>query len=623
MADQEIGKLVIKIVADMKEMQKQFSEAKKDVKDLADKSVKAQQGLTAAIGEVKSGYLDFAAKVTTVYLAVKKAMDWAEIGARAEAVAESFNAVTKSIGVDGEKLISDIKKAAYTYVDSTDIMQTANRLLAEGVEANDIPKLFEAARVAARIMGIEVPEAMRFVEEAVVSLRTRGLRRAFPMEDQKVFKAFADSIKVDADMLGELGKRQAIVNEILTQAVEKTALLGGKLLPQHSEELQKLNSAIKESKELIGKMIVEGIAPAISAYKEWGGVISDLIEKYEKLPKAVQDAAKIIIASGVPFLGPILRQFAVEQVLTEPQKALKALEKAMEEETKWVEKGLAGQDAKEKGRKEREYKDQDKHQKEMIKLRLDAEKARVDAANQIRMYGLEAEREQTIAGAKLVSEDVFTTEQEYARRRAEMELENTKASIKAQMDLQIAAAEAEGKTREIPAIREKARQAELVAVKKFNTEITKIEADETKRRGEAVRKSLELLYADIGEFEAPPTEKETEESAKRLRTLTTEHEKQLADWQQQLAELGGNYWDVVEAEKKVIDAELQSVLAAKDYNDEEKKIIKQLYEEKKARLENTENPRESSRCYAVKRPARRDEGRLGGHLRCPDRIFKN
>jgi hypothetical protein len=112
------------------------------------------------------------------------------------------------------------------------------------------------------------------------------------------------------------------------------------------------------------------------------------------------------------------------------------------------------------------------------------------------MLGLEAQHSQALKEAMLAAKDTFEIDQKFQRDKAEMELKNTLASLKAQENAEVAAAISDKKIREIPAIKEKIRQAELVAEGKYNAEVDKINLDRVTKEKE---RTLALAAASTKE----------------------------------------------------------------------------------------------------------------------------
>jgi hypothetical protein len=191
-----------------------------------------------------------------------------------------------------DTLISQIKEASGVFVEETDAMIQAQRLLVEGVKPDDIVKMFEASRVAARLMGTDVKEAADRVMEALVTLRVRGLKAAFPMDQEEVIKKYAAALHVLPDELDEVGKREALVNEIWRQTQERLEILGP-LIESEAEKLEKYRSAWDHLKESISKTALVIVGEGIEAFKKIAA------NRYEPGPiRGIELGEKILPGKG-------------------------------------------------------------------------------------------------------------------------------------------------------------------------------------------------------------------------------------------------------------------------------------------------------------------------------------
>ncbi len=183
--------------------------------------------------------------------------DFLNIGAKAAQTGDAFRAIAAASGVMGDKLIENMKSASGVFVDDTELMILAQRALVENLDPDQIVKLMESARVAARLMGTDVKASFDLIMESVISMRTRGLRAAFPMEEEAVFEKYAKSVGAMKEDLSEWGKRQALVNEILRQTGERLEAIGP-LAQTLTEKIQQAGSAWQNFIETVSKAAGEG-----------------------------------------------------------------------------------------------------------------------------------------------------------------------------------------------------------------------------------------------------------------------------------------------------------------------------------------------------------------------------
>lgn len=467
--EQEIGKLVLRLVAEVGDLKKGLQEAQKTIKDTSDQGKKGADSLSGTIAGIKTSYLAMVAGIYMAYQGLRKVFDLAELGGKVEAIRESFSSLTQSMGVDGDRLVAEIKEYAKVYIDETELMLISNKLLAAGISAADIPKLFESARVGARLMGTTVQDAMELITRAVLTFQTRGLfRQAFPMESEKVFERFADTLKLDVDMLSTFGKQNAMVQEILKMTVERLKLLGGPggMVVNNYENIQLLNSAWMETKELMATIVVEGIMKTVDAF---GWAIDKIKVAYDYIKGTFTSVKETVVSIGA-VIGLTSKKPA--EIGLAPAHGIISKED--------LELAVSHSKAT-KAQNDKDLVERDKFEKAMTKLRLDAEKARVDAAGQIAMMNLQEQYNRTITTYLKTGQDTFEIDQRFARDKAGMELANTLVSLKAQEAVEVAAAISDKKTREIPAIKAKAREQEKIAQAKYEEEISKLGLDTTKK----------------------------------------------------------------------------------------------------------------------------------------------
>lgn len=514
--EQEIGKLVIRLIAEVKDLKKGLGEAQKEIKGFSDQSKKTTDSFTSSIAGIQTAYLAAAAKIYIAYKVIQQAMAFLEIGAKAQQVEESFASLTKSMGVNGEELIRQMKEVGVVFVDQTGLMIKAQRLLVEGVDPKDIVKLMESARVAARLMGTDVGEAFDRISEAVITLRTRGLKAAFSMDDQKVVEKYAESLGTIPKYLEKVGERQAIVNEILRQTVEKKSFLGTMLNPTTAENLEKTRSAFAEMKESVSKLVVEFVlaSDALPILMKIIKTISDGVVEFSKFKdefgvifaaigvglntvlvgvSAVFVGATAIFAgimelnyellalmnfltlNAFPALGKAVEDFGKrrDKVFESLEKQATALNKLVFEPPK--EKIAAKEVAKPLGEvAKKEQKDLKKIQEDLTKFRLANEEQRIVAEANIHRLGLQMKRTQEITALKKLGEDTVMLELEWDKRIAQADYNATMKSLDVK------------------------RRAEVDAAILAKMDV----ADVKKKFGVLEKEAAEKLAAELGEIEA-------------------------------------------------------------------------------------------------------------------------
>ena len=532
----EIGKLVLRLVAEVGDLKKGLQESKKDVKDFTDSSKKASQSLGGTIGDIKAAYLGYVAAIYSAWQTIKKVMDWVEIGAKSEAVAESFSILTQSLSIDGDALAAKIKETSYVFVEQTEMMVKAQRLFIEGIKPSQVVKLTEASRVAARLMGIDVAQAFDRISEAVITLRTIGIKAAFPMDVAEVMENYARSLGTVSKYLSEAGQRQAVVNEILRQSAEKTDLLGGKLEPNLSEKIQKIKSSWKELQDGLGKAIGVQIEPIINALVDMITMVEKAQKSWQTMPEVIKVALReiaVTAALAIPGVGPLIAQTIRASQLKAAAEAAKPPELKYEEIMKEQDAAVAaGLKAQEEANKKKLINER-KLQEDLTKFRLVNEEQRIAAINEMDKSNLESRRVMAIAEAKVTSADVTMVEMAWDRRMAEQELSAIKAALAVKLKAEKEAAQQAGM--DVANVEKKFQVLRLAAEQKYAADVAKINARLVQERSEAYQKAYQAEYGVAPAME--PFFATAEQTGEMdVRTKNLELKKQEFDIGQKIAE---------------------------------------------------------------------------------------
>jgi hypothetical protein len=253
--------LTIQIKGDQIEI---IDKAAGKIKDLGGEIDKGNKSATLFGESLVAAAVKLGTLTAAAYTA-KKAFDFMEEGAKALQIEETFRKITQASDIMGDALIENIKRASGVFVDSMELMIMAQRALVEGLDPQEIVQLTDASRTAARMMGMDVRNSFNMIMESVISLRTRGLRPAFPeiKEETELFARLANTLGVQADQLTITGQRQAIVNEILRQNVEVLKILG----PLHQDEYEKMQQT-----RSAWALAYEDLSKMVSKAAEWAAL---------------------------------------------------------------------------------------------------------------------------------------------------------------------------------------------------------------------------------------------------------------------------------------------------------------------------------------------------------------
>lgn len=168
--------------------------------------------------------------------------------AAGRAIQASFQSLAKTSGVNADKLLANMSRAARGTVEELDLVRIANRaLLAGGKQfADELPRLFEIARAASVATGQDIG----FVFDTL----TRGIAKASPL------------LIDNAEIYIKVG-----------QAVEAFAEKAGKTtdeLTQQERQLATLNAVLDEGAEFIRK-VGSDVEVATDSYAQWSVRIAE------------------------------------------------------------------------------------------------------------------------------------------------------------------------------------------------------------------------------------------------------------------------------------------------------------------------------------------------------------
>lgn len=199
----------------------------------------------------------------------KATYDLTVIGAQADTIRQSFDALSASTGTAGDEIVAAMRKASKGAVSEIDLMITANRaMLAGGKDlAENLPQLFEIARAAALSTGNDI--------DYVFSTLIRGIVKASPLliDNADIYiqvgaavEQYAASVGKTTDALSAAERQQAVLNAVLSEGgdfIRRTGLDS----KTAAEDVQSLSAAWRDVKTELGEILV-----AMGAAKALGGI---------------------------------------------------------------------------------------------------------------------------------------------------------------------------------------------------------------------------------------------------------------------------------------------------------------------------------------------------------------
>lgn len=236
---------------------KQFG---KTAEDALNKTEAAAKKATSSLTSLKGSYLELSAKAASAYLAVTKAMDYMDKGVKAEQAEASFRTLAAASGESADQIITNMKRATNSTIDDSALMQKAAKAMLLEFSGDQITKMSEAARLAARGSGEDVGAVFDNIVNAISTNMPRALKQ-----------------------YGLITKEQmAIVNRAMAEGVEGIDLYSiaisnlaaqqakmGPLAENDAEKLQKVRAQIEEVKETFGSLLMLSAGAAVDGISKF------------------------------------------------------------------------------------------------------------------------------------------------------------------------------------------------------------------------------------------------------------------------------------------------------------------------------------------------------------------
>lgn len=216
---------------------KEINGIKNSLKDLGDSTKELNQG---GIDDLAGGFDRFgiavgiATTVATVAIAgFKKAIEFSREGAALERLADSGDALARSLGSNMDTIVDKVSAAAMGTVSDLDIIAAANKALLLGVsaDADQLAGLMETAIVRGRAMGMTAKEAFEQIVTGIGRQSAKILDNlGIVIDTKQVYEDYAASLGKTADQLTEVEERQALVNATLKDTEVFLEETGGAVL---------------------------------------------------------------------------------------------------------------------------------------------------------------------------------------------------------------------------------------------------------------------------------------------------------------------------------------------------------------------------------------------------------
>jgi hypothetical protein len=259
MANQNTVTVQLTVKDDGSVVMQQFG---KNSEDALNKVTTASPKATSALDSLKSSYLDCAAKAATAYMAIQKAMEYMDLGAKAAQAEASFRTLAQTSGESADAILSAMKKATDGTVDDSEIMQKSTKAMMLGFSGDQIEQMGEMARLAARTSGEDVGMVFDNIVNAISTNMPRTLKQYGLITKEQmstVNQAMAEGVT-------DINLYSMAVDNFAVQSAKI-----GPLLENEAEKLQQHRAQIMATKEALGDLLTTAagwVVKGISAITE-------------------------------------------------------------------------------------------------------------------------------------------------------------------------------------------------------------------------------------------------------------------------------------------------------------------------------------------------------------------
>ena len=203
----------------------------------------------------KKNWLAITAAITASIMALRKAWEMMELGAKVEQQKQAFENLASSLGVSSEQIIKDLRKMSGETMSTAEIMGKASQAMILGIDPTKLAKMMEISRASARAFGKDV--GFMFESIAIGVGRQSKLildNLGIIVSAGSAYEKYAKSIGKSTKELTEMERKQAFLNATLEA--------GDRILQQidtstmtNLEKMQKLKAAWEDFSVKIGQAL--------------------------------------------------------------------------------------------------------------------------------------------------------------------------------------------------------------------------------------------------------------------------------------------------------------------------------------------------------------------------------
>ncbi len=216
------------------------------------------QGLTMMLHGLYAATVGSVAVLSMLRLA-SSMVELTRLGAQAQGVEQVFENMSRNIGVSGNELLRQMRRASRGTMDEVELMKAANRaMLAGGQEfATKLPDLLSAASAAALATG----QDLGFVFETL----TKGIAKASPLliDNAEIYIKVGSAMEEYAakqgktvEQLSKVEQSAALANIVLAQSADLIKQTGLESITA-AEMMDNLPAAMRDAKIALGELLSE------------------------------------------------------------------------------------------------------------------------------------------------------------------------------------------------------------------------------------------------------------------------------------------------------------------------------------------------------------------------------
>lgn len=207
-----------------------------------------------------------------------------------------YSILSRNVGEDTDRLLEQMKEATGGAVSAVDLVTSANRAIAFGIEAETLPRLAEIAEAAARVQGGSTTSMFNDIVGGIARGEKEILDNlGIVVTAGEANQMYAESLGISVDALTEEQKVSAMLYAVLEK--------GTVLLDLAGEKQKTLSSSIQASTAAVENMnmaIAGGAAPVMQG---WYDAVTALANAVSGLPQPVLGVIGVVGAAGTAVMG--------------------------------------------------------------------------------------------------------------------------------------------------------------------------------------------------------------------------------------------------------------------------------------------------------------------------------